>query len=224
MEHTTSSTLIRDRDVEGRMEPVVEQPEPPRPPGVGAFAPEDHRALGRRLLGEGSVVFLLALGAYLVVAFLLDFEYRTFALDSFSRMANGFYIIYSWDPHLSAVGFVWDPLSSVADMVVLLGNHVWPALSHNNMAGSLVSALAMSGAVYQMWATLHEWGLTPSARLVMTAFFALNPMVVYYGGNGMSEGLFLFTLLASTRYLLRWMLMVTSGHWPTARWRWASAT
>jgi hypothetical protein len=28
---------------------------------------------------------------------------------------------------------------------------------------------------------------------------------VFYGGNGMSEGLYLFTLVASTRYLLRWM-------------------
>ena len=30
-------------------------------------------------------------------------------------------------------------------------------------------------------------------------------MILFYGGNGMSEGLFLFTLAASTRYLLRWM-------------------
>ena len=30
-------------------------------------------------------------------------------------------------------------------------------------------------------------------------------MILYYGGNGMSEGLYLFTLVASARYLLRWM-------------------
>ena len=30
-------------------------------------------------------------------------------------------------------------------------------------------------------------------------------MILLYAGNGMSEGLYLFTLLASTRYLLRWI-------------------
>jgi hypothetical protein len=33
----------------------------------------------------------------------------------------------------------------------------------------------------------------------------LNPMIVYYGANGMSEGLFLFTLVVAARYLARWL-------------------
>jgi hypothetical protein len=205
MEHTTASTLIRDKELERRAEPVPELSAIPRSPHEPTVGPGGKRPVSRRMISEWSVVFLLALALYLLVAVFLDFKYRTFALDSFSRMANGFYIVYSRDPHLSAVGFVWDPLTSVSDMVVLLGNHVWPALSHNNMAGSLVSSLAMAGAAYQMCAALGEWGVSRTPRLVLTAFFALNPMVLYYGGNGMSEGLFLFTLLASTRYLLRWM-------------------
>jgi hypothetical protein len=121
-------------------------------------------------------------------------------------MANGFYILFSRDRHLAAVGFVWTPLQSLADLVFLTGNHLWPALSHDDMAGCLVSSLAMAGAVYQIRSALLEWGVTRTPRLVLTAFFALNPMIMFYGGNGMSEGLFLFTLITSTRYLLRWML------------------
>ena len=204
MERTAGSTLTREEDVGLRVSAHSEPPEL-APPDARPVVPDNGHIRGRRLIREGRIVFLLALGVYLVAAVLLDFKYRTFALDSFSRMANGFYIIYSRDPHLSAVGFVWDPLTSVADMVVLLGNHLWPALSHNNMAGSLVSAVAMAGAVYQLCAALREWGVSRIPRLVLTAFFALNPMIVFYGGNGMSEGLFLFTLMAGTRYLLRWM-------------------
>ncbi len=139
-------------------------------------------------------------------------------------MANGFYVLYSGDPHLAAVGFVWEPLQSIADMVFLLGNHLWPALSHNDMAGSLVSALAMAGAVYQILLALREWGVSRAPRLVLTAFFALDPMILYYGGNGMSEGLYLFTLVTSTRYLLRWMHDRDLRSLAYARWRWASAT
>ena len=154
---------------------------------------------------EGRAVFLLCFGIYFAVAWLLDMRYQAFTPDAFSHMANGFYILYSRDPHLAAVGFVWPPLPSIAAMIPLLGNHLWPALSHNDMAGSLVSVLAMAGAAFQILASLREWGVSRIPRLVLTTCFALNPMILLYAGNGMTEGLFVFTLVASTRYLLRWI-------------------
>ena len=205
MEHTATSTLVREQEGVRLVQPLPEMPETPRSLRLPPTASGDQRPPSHLITSEGRIVYLLAFGVYLIVALLLDFKYRTFALDAFSRMANGFYILYSRDPHLAAVGFVWEPLQSMADMVLLLGNHLWPSLSHNDMAGSLVSALSMAGAAYQMWAALREWGVSRAPRLVLNAFFALNPMILYYAGNGMSEGLYLFTLMASTRYLLRWM-------------------
>jgi hypothetical protein len=205
VEHTATSTLIREQEIGLPIEPLSERTEIPRPPDVRPIVPSDEPSVIHRIIGEGGVVFLLAFGLYLVVALLLDFKYRTFAPDAVSRMANGFYVLYSRDPHLAAVGFVWTPLQSMADLVALLGNHLWPALSHNDMAGSLVSALAMAGTAYQICSALREWGLSRMPRLVLTACFALNPMIVLYAGNGMSEALYLFTLVASTRYLLRWI-------------------
>jgi hypothetical protein len=162
-------------------------------------------SLKRRLVSEGGALYFLCFIIYLIIAILLDFKYETFSGDAFSRMANGFYVIYSRDPHLAAIGFVWTPLQSIADLVLLLGNHLWPDLSHRDMAGSLVSALSMAGAAYQIVSALREWGINRVPRLFLTAAFALNPMILYYAGNGMSEGLYLFTLVAATRYLLRWM-------------------
>jgi len=182
-------------------------------PGASHLQSNGHRrpkrwspgSLPRRLISEGGLVFLIALACYLVVSVLLDLKYKTFLGDAFSRMANGSYILYSRDPHLAAVGFVWEPLTSLADTVFLLGNHLWPALSHNDMAGSLTSSFAMAGAVYQLLLTLKESGVARVPRLVLTALFALNPMILLYSGNGMSEGLYLFTLIAATRYLVRWI-------------------
>ena len=73
------------------------------------------------------------------------------------------------------------------------------------MAGSLVSVLAMAGAAFQIVASLREWGVSRIPRLFLTTCFVLNPMILLYAGNGMTEGLFVFTLVASTRYLLRWI-------------------
>lgn len=175
------------------------------PEGIRKVGTGQKRSIGRRIVSEGTIVFLLAFGAFLTVAILVSFKYTTFSGDAFARMANGFYVLYSRDPHLAAIGFVWEPLQSVADMALLLFNHLWPPLSHNNMAGALVSSLAMAGAAYQILAALREWGVSRTPRIVLTLLFALNPMILFYGGNGMSEGLYLFTLAASTRYLLRWM-------------------
>ena len=163
------------------------------------------RSLLRRLASEGGAVFIVSVVAYVVVGALLDFKYQSFSGDAFSRMANGFYVLYSRNPHLAAIGFVWEPLTSLGDIVFLLGNHLWPALAHNDMAGTLTSATAMAGAAYQILSALREWGLSRTPRLVLTTIFVLNPMILFYGGNGMSEGLYLFTLVAATRYLLRWI-------------------
>ena len=161
--------------------------------------------LRHRLTSEGGIVFVLAAGLYLVVGILLDFKYDSFNGDAMARMANGFYVLYSRDPHLAAIGFVWNPLQSVLDMVPLLFYHAWTPLASHDFAGTLVSVACMAGAVYQIRCALFEWGLRRSARLILTVLFALNPMILYYSGTGMSEALYLFTLVATTRYLARWL-------------------
>lgn len=166
------------------------------------------RLLGRwlrRLASEAGVVVLLSTAVYLVVAVLLDFKYLSFNGDAMARMANGFYVLYSRDPHLASIGFVWDPLQSIFDMVPLLFWHLWTPLASHMFAGSLVSVACMVGAVHQIRAALFEWGVGRAPRLILTALFALNPMIFYYSGTGMSEALYLFTLVATTRYLSRWI-------------------
>jgi hypothetical protein len=204
MEHTASPTLIRGEEFDHPLGPLDVRPEIPRTDDLRGGGKNDETRPGH-LITEGRAVFLSCFGINFAVAWLLDMTYHAFTDDAFSHMANGFYILYSRDRHLAAVGFVWPPLQSIADLVLLLGNHLWPALSHNDMAGSIVSALAMAGAAFQIAACLREWGVSRLPRLFLTACFALNPMILLYAGNGMTEGLYVFTMVASTRYLLRWI-------------------
>ncbi len=204
MEHTATPTLIREDQFEQPLASIDVRPGTSQAGDVRGDG-ANHDARRRYLITEGRAVFLFCFGIFFAVAWLLDMKYRAFTPDAFAHMGNGFYILYSRDPHLAAVGFVWPPLPSIAAMVLLLGNHLWPALSHNDMAGSLVSVLAMAGAAYQIVASLREWGVSRIPRLFLTACFALNPMILLYAGNGMTEGLFVFTLVASTRYFLRWI-------------------
>ncbi len=171
-------------------------------PLVGAMPEQNSRGRHR---AEQMVVLAAAFAAYFTVAMLLDFKYHSFDPDSISRMANGFYVVHSRDPHLAAVGFVWNPLWSFAAIPLLLFNGLWPVLASHNVAGTFISSAAMAGAVYQLHAVLSEWRVRRAPRLILTALFALNPMILFFGGNGMSEAGYVFGLLATTRYLLRWM-------------------
>lgn len=218
MEHTASPTL-GDRPTELPPDglagpwarPAFDGPPVLLPPadagfGVGATHEQDRkRNLFRRLMSESGAVVLIAFAAYLTVALLLDFKYQILPLDAVSRMANGYYVLWSRDPHLAAVGFVWSPLQSFADIPFLVFRPLFPVLATHELAGSLVSVLAGVGAVHQVHAALTEWQVRRGPRLVLTLVFAVNPMVVYYAGNGMSDMLYMFLLTLTTRYLLRWL-------------------
>jgi len=155
--------------------------------------------------GESVLVVAVSLTLFFSVSLLLDFKYEAFDGDAISRMANGFYMIHSRDPHLAAIGFVWNPLSSIADLPLLSLNSLWPTLASHNVAGTTMSALAMACATYQLHAILREWGVAQIPRLVLTGLFVVNPLILLFAGNGMSEAIYVFTMLAATRYLLRWL-------------------
>src|ERR1041385_9278526 len=55
------------------------------------------------------VAFLgyIALGSYLALVL------HAYHGDAYSRVANAYYVLYSRDPHLAAIGFVWMPLPSL---------------------------------------------------------------------------------------------------------------
>ena len=170
-------------------------------PTVG---PRRRSRLGR-LAGEPGLSFVVPLGAYVTGAVLLCFVWHNYFGDAVSRLANGYYAIYSRDPHLAAIGFVWNPLPTLASMPLLLLKPLWPALATHIFAGCLTSAVCMAGAAYHLRALLAELGVTRLARVTLVVAFAFNPMILYYGSNGMSEAIFLLTLLATCRYLTRWL-------------------
>jgi hypothetical protein len=194
-------TLVADRPAQAT--PVHRARENTTGPAVTPAQSDGGRP--RRWRREGLVVGAAAASVYLAAAVLLDLVYNSLPSDAVSRMANGFYVLYSGDPHLAAIGFVWNPLTSLADIVPLLFKGWWPALASHDMAGSLVTVCAMTGTVHQLRASLYEWGVSRSHRLALTALFALSPMTIFYAANGMSEALYMFCLVATTRYVCRWV-------------------
>jgi hypothetical protein len=150
-------------------------------------------------LATAAFSLYLSLGAYL--AFVLHAYYG----DAYSRVANAYYVLFSRDPHLAAIGFVWMPLPSVFEMALLPFKFVFPAIADQGFAAVIMSAFFMALAVAVMNGTLSDLGLRRPLRLALVGAFALHPMVVYYGANGASEAPTIFFALLACRQLIRYI-------------------
>jgi hypothetical protein len=169
-------------------------------------APPDD-LLGRRAeprQRETGIAFGLALAVYVTAGWMLAVRHHAIVGDAMARVANAFYVTSSRDPHLAAVGFVWNPLPSFAEMPVLLLHPLFPALRTQAFAGNLVSAAFMAGAVALVLVMLREFGLGRAARAVLTTLFAAHPLILLYAANGDSEASLLFFLSLTCFGLLRW--------------------
>ncbi|MBO3736996.1 hypothetical protein [Actinoplanes flavus] len=124
--------------------------------------------------------------------------------DSASRVANAYYTLFSRDPHLAAIGFVWNPLPSLILLPFLPLGLLFPALTQQGLLVVLVSAALMTLTVVVAHDVLRRSGVPRVPRLALTAAFALHPMIVVYSGNGMSEAGFLLCLMLAVRALLIW--------------------
>jgi hypothetical protein len=142
---------------------------------------------------------------YFAVGSVLMLRYNIFEGDGVSRVANASFALISRDPHLSAIGFVWNPLPGLVEIPLLGLSDWWPELRNHGLAGALQSSLFTAGSALMIRRIALDQGVGSGWRWAAVACFALNPVIIAYGGSGMSEAGELFCLLWCARYLLRWV-------------------
>ncbi|MGG7102303.1 phospholipid carrier-dependent glycosyltransferase [Rhodococcus sp. 24CO] len=142
---------------------------------------------------------------YIALGVWLNAEIKFIFTDAMSRVAAVSAMLWSRDPHFAAIGFVFTPLTAVAQIPLgLLGNW-FPELLRWNITASVTSALFMAGAVMQIRGIARDRGCARWVTIIVTVLFALNPMILMYAANGMSEALYLFFVIWAVRRLIRWM-------------------
>ena len=151
------------------------------------------------------IVFGSALAGYLAVGITLSLRFGFILGDALSRTAAAQAVLLSRDPHVSAIGFIFTPLTGLAQLPMVAFASWWPAITRWNISGITVSAAFMAGAVVMVHGICRDRGLPGRYRILITVVFAINPMIVFYGANGMSEAGFLFLLCWAVRRLIRWV-------------------
>lgn len=152
----------------------------------------------------GTRLFWAATILYLVIGTWLAVDVQYLQGDALSRVSATRAVLFSRDPHLAAIGFVFTPLTALAQLPVVALSEWWPQITRWGLSGVLMSAPFMAGAVVQIHGIAADRGCPTWLRWAVTATFALHPMILYYGANGMSEAPFLMLLCWALRRLIRW--------------------
>lgn len=180
------------------MTAVLEDVGAVRDPDAGDGEPVRRRGISLWL-------FAVLFGTYTATGSILNLRYNITDIDGISRVANAGYALWSKDPHLSAIGFVWNPLPSLVEIPVLQFSVWWPELKTRGLAGVVQSAAFTAGCAVLIRLIAIDRSVGVGWQWVAVACFALNPMIVIYAGTGLSESAMLFCILWAVRYLLRWL-------------------
>ncbi len=192
-------------------QPVMTLPRRPPPAGDRVRGGGDPRRPGRGRHGETLILFAVSAVVYLVMGGLL-IHFNVVFTDAISRVANAFYVLFSRDPHLPAMGFVWNPLPSFVVLPILPLKVIFPGLVVYGAAGAIQSALSMAGVVAVISVCLRKLGVSRLPRLVLVALFAVQPMILLYGGSGQSEPMMLLFLMLTASALISWTQQQHTGH------------
>jgi predicted anti-sigma-YlaC factor YlaD len=150
-------------------------------------------------------VFFIVFVAELIAAYVLIYQNGYLMNDAMCRTANAYYVFHIKPNKLASIGLVWNPLPSLLQLPILLFSSIWPPLATHGLAGSIVTAFfAAFNAAYIMH-SFRRTGLRTVWALTLTALYAFNPFIFYYGCNGMSEMPFATSMIVAVVALTRWI-------------------
>ena len=159
--------------------------------GAAATNPDEVRPATRE------ETFPVALAAVLLsfIALLLSFSrgYLLLYGDAVAHLGIARRILDSRNPGLVQLGGVWLPLPHLL-MLPFVQNLAW---WQNGLAGAWVSLICYIASVAGLY-RLARHLLTPRWAIAATAFYALNPNLLYLATTAMTEPLFLALLIWTT--------------------------
>lgn len=152
------------------------------------------------------LAFAVAFVTYVAVGYWLEVRNGFILGDALARVSASQSVLFSREPHLAAIGFIFTPLTAMVQLPIIAASPLLPALSERAFSATFMSAIFMAGAVVQVLSMGMDRGLPRWFGVTIAGLFALHPMIVFYGSNGMSEAPFIFFMTWAVRRLILWMV------------------
>lgn len=141
---------------------------------------------------ESIIIFFVSLTFNLVLACLLYFVWHIGHGDAISRTANAYYVLYSREPHLAAVGFAWPPLPSLVQLPFI---PLMKLLGDIPFSGNITSSIFGALSILMMDHLLAAQKFGAIKRWILLIIMQFHPATLYLFSAGMAEAMFLFFIL-----------------------------
>lgn len=149
---------------------------------------------------EGAIVFFIAFAVYLAIGYWVTIEQHVVVFDALDRLTRALLVWHNDPPKLAAIGFLFPPLTTAMFLPVA----VIKPLATSLIALPLASSVCAATAIVFLDRTLARCDMPLLLRAPLLLAFALNPMWVFYAGNGMSEALYSAFLAFSLYTFVSW--------------------
>jgi len=197
-QETRTRTVRRqylDEEVAARVREV-----PPEPRPFSADAP--------RAGLESGIVFLLFAIIYGVVGYFVLTDARIVDFISLQHLNEGYMTAWNDPPRLAAIGL--DAASLVS--VLYIPFSIIKPVATSLVAMPVLTAIAAGLLMASLNSIMRSCEINLVFRLVLLVLFGLNPMFVFYAGNGDPVVLAVFLLALSLSSLIAWSLTDQTRH------------
>ncbi|MBI3969097.1 MAG: glycosyltransferase family 39 protein [Chloroflexi bacterium] len=168
--------------------------------GIGKKRRPSSRVSLGWLRSESTLVLLAGLVLYSFMVWLVVFRLNLFVTDGMARTIAAWRVFFGPDPKLSEIGFIWAPLPTLLQLPLVLV----PVLQEKGLSGNVLTAIMGAFTLGSLNRIFRGYGLSRQVRYTLLALFAINPMILFYSSNALSEMTFIFFTLLSVDYLLGW--------------------
>lgn len=151
------------------------------------------------------IIFIIVFLLELAVGYYLTAIYGFMSGDASSRVANAFYVLYSREPSLANIGFIWNPLPSLMQLVLLVFYPIYPALASEGVAAVIVSSVFAALTAALIVKAGFRFGINKWVSIIFAVLYVFNPYIFYYGANGLTEVMFIYFINVAVIQLLLWM-------------------
>lgn len=148
------------------------------------------------------ILFLVSTTGYFALGYYTTIVKHVTIFDAVARLAHGYFVWWNDPPKLAAIGFYWPPVSTLVFLPVTAIRPLATSLA----ALPLVSAIFAGALLVVIDKMGRLVGMRWYFRYPLLIAFGLNPMILFYGTNGMSEMPSLFLLTLGFYEFLGWFL------------------
>lgn len=151
------------------------------------------------------MIFLFVFAVEIAGAYVVVYLQGYIMNDAISRTANAYYVLALNPPKLASIGFVWNPLPSLIQVMIMPLARFWPPLASVGFAGCIMTAIFAAINSALLFRYFKNTGNNVAISLLIIALYSFNPFVFFYGFNGMSETLFFTTMIMSVANFSLWL-------------------